>query len=207
MRTHSSASVGYVHNADVIGRQLMARRILLLGPPGAGKGTQAALIANALHVPHISTGDILRAAVADGTGLGNQVESVMATGELVSDALVVAIVDERLSKADARCGYLLDGFPRTLGQAEALNDSVVDAIGTVVLLDVSSEEIVQRLLNRAEEEGRSDDNEETIRRRLEVYEADTSPLVGFYGDAVLGVDGMGTVDEILSRIMIALARS
>jgi adenylate kinase len=207
MRTHSSASVGYVHNADVIGRQLMARRILLLGPPGAGKGTQAALIANALHVPHISTGDILRAAVADGTGLGNQVESVMAAGELVSDALVVAIVDERLSKADARCGYLLDGFPRTLGQAEALNDSVVDAIGTVVLLDVSSEEIVQRLLNRAEEEGRSDDNEETIRRRLEVYEADTSPLVDFYGDAVLRVDGMGTVDEILSRIMIALARS
>ena len=185
----------------------MARRILLLGPPGAGKGTQATLIANALHVPHISTGDMLRSAVADGTGLGKQVESIMAAGELVSDELVVAIVDERLSKDDARCGYLLDGFPRTIGQAEALNDSVIDAIGTVVLLDVDTEEVVQRLLKRAEEEGRADDNEETIRRRLQVFEADTSPLVDFYGDAVLTIDGMGAVDEVLSRIMIALARS
>ena len=185
----------------------MARRILLLGPPGAGKGTQATLIANALHVPHISTGDMLRSAVADGTGLGKQVESIMAAGELVSDELVVAIVDERLSKDDARCGYLLDGFPRTIGQAEALNDSVIDAIGTVVLLDVDTEEVVQRLLKRAEEEGRADDNEETIRRRLQVFEADTSPLVDFYGDAVLTIDGMGAVDEVLSRIMIALAKS
>jgi adenylate kinase len=185
----------------------MARRILLLGPPGAGKGTQATLIANALHVPHISTGDMLRSAVADGTDLGKQVESIMAAGELVSDELVVAIVDERLSKEDARCGYLLDGFPRTIGQAEALNDSVIDAIGTVVLLDVDSEEVVQRLLRRAEEEARADDNEETIRRRLQVFEADTAPLVDFYGDAVLTIDGMGAVDEVLSRIMIALAKS
>ncbi|MCL1600468.1 MAG: adenylate kinase [Actinomycetia bacterium] len=185
----------------------MARRILLLGPPGAGKGTQAALIANALHVPHISTGDMLRAAVAEGSDLGSQVESVMAAGDLVSDSLVVAIVDERLAKEDARCGYLLDGFPRTLGQAEALNDLVIDAIGTVVVLDVASEVVVQRLLKRAEEEGRSDDNEETIRRRLEVYEADTSPLVNFYGAAVLTVDGVGAVDDVLSRIMIALAKS
>lgn len=185
----------------------MARRILLLGPPGAGKGTQATLLANALHVPHISTGDMLRSAVADATALGKQVESIMAAGELVSDDLVVAIVDQRLSQEDARCGYLLDGFPRTLGQAAALNDSVIDAIGTVVLLDVATEEVVQRLLKRAEEEGRSDDNEETIRRRLEVYEADTAPLVDFYGDAVLRINGVGTVDEILSRIMISLARS
>jgi adenylate kinase len=150
---------------------------------------------------------MLRTAVAEGTDLGAQVESVMAAGELVSDSLVVAIVDERLSKDDARCGYLLDGFPRTLGQAEALNDLVIDAIGTVVVLDVASEEVVQRLLKRAEEEGRSDDNEETIRRRLEVYEADTSPLVNFYGDAVLTLDGVGSVDDVLSRIMIALAKS
>jgi adenylate kinase len=150
---------------------------------------------------------MLRSAVADGTELGKRVESIMAAGELVSDDLVVAIVDERLSKEDARCGYLLDGFPRTIGQAEALNDSVVNAIGTVVLLDVPTEEVVQRLLKRAEEEGRSDDNEETIRRRLEVYEADTAPLVDFYGDVVLTINGMGTVDEILSRIMISLARS
>ncbi len=185
----------------------MARRILLLGPPGAGKGTQATLLANALHVPHISTGDMLRSAVADGSDLGRRVESIMAAGELVSDDLVVAIVDERLSKDDARCGYLLDGFPRTIGQAEALNDSVVDAIGTVVLLDVPTEEVVQRLLKRAEDEGRSDDNEETIRRRLEVYDADTAPLVDFYGNVVLTINGMGTVDEVLSRIMISLARS
>jgi adenylate kinase len=185
----------------------MARRILLLGPPGAGKGTQAALLANALHVPHISTGDMLRSAVAGGTDLGKQVESIMASGELVSDRLVVAIVDERLSEEDARCGYLLDGFPRTLGQAEALNDSVVDAIGTVVLLDVDTEEVVKRLLIRAAQEGRADDNEETIRRRLEVYEADTAPLVDFYGSAVVVIDGSGTVDEVLSRIMITLAKS
>lgn len=185
----------------------MARRILLLGPPGAGKGTQATLLANALHVPHISTGDMLRSAVSDGSGLGKQVESIMASGELVSDDLVVAIVDERLSKEDARCGYLLDGFPRTIGQAEALNDSVVDAIGTVILLDVATEEIIRRLLKRADEEGRSDDNEETVRRRLEVYEADTAPLVDFYSDSVLTINGTGTVDEILSRIMISLARS
>jgi adenylate kinase len=185
----------------------MARRILLLGPPGAGKGTQATLLANALHVPHISTGDMLRSAVADRSSLGKQVESIMTAGELVSDDLVVAIVDERLSKDDARCGYLLDGFPRTIGQAKALNDSVVDAIGTVILLDVATDEIIRRLLKRAEEEGRSDDNDETVRRRLEVYEADTAPLVDFYGDSVLTINGTGTVDEILSRIMISLARS
>lgn len=185
----------------------MARRILLLGPPGAGKGTQATLLANALHVPHISTGEMLRSAVAAGTDLGKQAESIMAAGELVSDGIMVSMVDERLSLEDARCGYLLDGFPRTLGQAEALNDSVVDAIGTVVMLDVDTEEVVQRLLKRAAEEGRADDNEETIRRRLEVYESDTAPLVSFYGDAVVAIDGTGTVDEVLSRIMITLAKS
>ena len=185
----------------------MARRILLLGPPGAGKGTQATLLANALHVPHVSTGEMLRSAVAAGTDLGKQAESIMTAGELVSDGIMVAMVDERLSLEDARCGYLLDGFPRTLGQAEALNDSLVDAIGTVVKLDVGTDEVVQRLLKRAAEEGRADDNEETIRRRLEVYEADTAPLVNFYGEAVVTVDGTGTVDEVLSRIMIALAKS
>ena len=185
----------------------MARRILLLGPPGAGKGTQATLLANALHVPHISTGEMLRSAVAAGTELGKKAESIMTAGELVSDDLVVAIVDERLSEEDARCGYLLDGFPRTIGQAEALNDSVIDAIGTVVLIEADTDEVVHRLLKRAEQEGRADDNEETIRRRLEVYEADTAPLVGFYGDAVLTIDGIGTVDEVLSRIMIALAKT
>lgn len=185
----------------------MARRILLLGPPGAGKGTQAKLIAGALRSPHISTGDMLRAAVEAGTELGKQADSIMAAGELVPDGLMVSMVDERLAADDARCGYLLDGFPRNVAQAEALNDSVINAIGTVVLLTVDTEEVVGRMLKRAEEQGRADDNEETIRRRLEVYEADTAPLVEFYSGAVIEVDGMGAIDEVFSRIMLALAGS
>ena len=183
----------------------MARRILFLGPPGAGKGTQAAMLARALKVPHISTGAILRDAVEAGTALGKQVESVMAAGDLVSDELVVAIVDERLHEDDARCGYLLDGFPRNVAQAEALNDAVVDAIGTVLLLEVDTDELVGRLLKRAQDEGRADDNEETIRRRLEVYDNETAPLVEHYGDAVITVDGMGSIDEVFARIALALA--
>lgn len=184
----------------------MARRILFLGPPGAGKGTQAAMLARALKVPHISTGAMLRDAVAAGTDLGKQVEGVMAAGDLVSDDLVVAIVDERLANEDARCGYLLDGFPRNVAQAAALNDAVVNAIGTVLLLEVDTDELVSRLLQRAEDEGRADDNEETIRRRLEVYEQETAPLVAHYGDSVVRVDGMGTIDEVFARIALALAR-
>ena len=182
----------------------MARRILLLGPPGAGKGTQAAMIARALHIPHISTGEMLRDAVSRGTDLGREVEGVMAAGELVSDDLVVAIVDERLSEPDANCGYLLDGFPRNTAQAEALNDAVINAIGTVVLLEADADELVARLMKRAAQEGRADDNEETIRRRLEVYETETAPLVEFYGDAVHHIDGIGEIDDVFSRIMLAL---
>jgi adenylate kinase len=184
----------------------MARRILFLGPPGAGKGTQAAMLARALKVPHISTGAMLRDAVSAGTDLGQQVESVMASGDLVSDDLVVAIVDERLSQDDARCGYLLDGFPRNVAQANALNDAVVDAIGTVLLLEVDTEELVDRLVKRSEQEGRVDDNEETIRRRLEVYEAETAPLVEHYGDSVIRIDGVGDIDQVFSRVVLALAR-
>jgi adenylate kinase len=182
----------------------MARRILFLGPPGAGKGTQAAMIAKALHIPHISTGEMLRDAVSRGTDLGKEVEGVMNVGDLVSDDLVVAIVDERLSEPDAKCGYLLDGFPRNTAQAEALNDAVINAIGTVVLLEADADELVNRLMKRAAQEGRADDNEETIRRRLEVYEAETAPLVAFYGDAVHRVDGIGGIDDVFSRVMLAL---
>jgi len=184
----------------------MARRILFLGPPGAGKGTQAAMMATALHIPHISTGEMLRDAVANGTDLGKQVEGVMAAGELVSDDLVVAIVDERLGEPDAKCGYLLDGFPRNTAQAEALNDAVVNAISTVVLIEVDTDELVTRLLKRAAEQGRADDNEDTIRRRLEIYEAETAPLVSFYDSAVHRVDGVGEIDEVFSRIMLSLSR-
>jgi len=185
----------------------MARRILFLGPPGAGKGTQAAMIARALHIPHISTGEMLRDAVSRGTDLGREVEGVMAAGDLVSDDLVVAIVDERLSEADAKCGYLLDGFPRNIAQAEALNDAVINAIGTVVLLEADADELVNRLMKRAAQEGRADDNEDTIRRRLEVYNAETAPLVEFYGDAVHRIDGIGEIEGVFSRIMLALVSS
>jgi len=185
----------------------MARRILFLGPPGAGKGTQAGMLANALQVPHISTGDMLRSAVTMGNDLGNAVESVMAAGDLVSDELVVAIVDQRLDEDDARCGYLLDGFPRNIVQALALERTVKDAIGTVILLDVGTDELVARLLKRAAEQGRADDNEQTIRRRLEVYEAETTPLVDHYGDAVISVRGAGSVNDVFGRIALALANS
>lgn len=184
----------------------MARRILFLGPPGAGKGTQAAMLARAIDVPHISTGVMLRDAVAAGSELGRQVESVMSAGDLVSDELVVAIVDERLERDDARCGYLLDGFPRNVAQAAALNDAVTDAIGTVILLDVETDELVARLLARASREGRADDNEDTIRRRLEVYRTETEPLIDHYVDVVVRVDGVGSIDEVFSRIVLSLAR-
>ena len=183
----------------------MARRILFLGPPGAGKGTQAAMLARALGVPHVSTGVMLREAVSAGTDLGRQVEAIMEAGDLVSDDLVVAIVDERLAADDARCGYLLDGFPRNVVQASALEDAVVDAVGTVILLDVDTDELVGRLLKRAEQEGRADDNEETIRRRLEVYHAETAPLVEYYGDEVVTIDGVGSIDEVFARLALALA--
>ncbi len=183
----------------------MGRRLLLLGPPGAGKGTQATLLAGALGVPHVSTGDMLRAAVAAGSDLGRQVEAVMASGELVSDELMIQVVEDRLAQGDAVCGYLLDGFPRTLAQAEALGSDVLDA---VVLIDVDDDEIVARLLHRATEEGRADDTEDVIRRRLEVYREQTEPLVGHYRDRAMlrTVDGVGGVDEILARIVVALAR-
>ena len=199
-----TGALGAVVARQPIGSEHMARRILFLGPPGAGKGTQAAMIAKALHIPHISTGEMLRDAVSRGTDLGKEVAGVMAAGDLVSDDLVVAIVDQRLSEADANCGYLLDGFPRNIAQAEALNDAVINAIGTVVLLEAEPDELVNRLMKRAAQEGRADDNEETIRRRLDVYEAETAPLVEFYGDAVHRIDGIGEIDSVFSRIMLAL---
>ncbi|MGI9586394.1 MAG: adenylate kinase family protein, partial [Acidimicrobiia bacterium] len=149
---------------------------------------------------------MLREAIAAETELGVQVQSIVSAGELVSDDLVVAIVDERLDQKDALCGYLLDGFPRNIAQAEALNDAVVNAIGTVVVLDVATDELVARLLNRAREEGRADDTEEVIRRRLEVYETETAPLVAYYGDAAITVDGSGSIEDVFSRIVLALAR-
>jgi adenylate kinase len=183
----------------------MGRRILFLGPPGAGKGTQAARLAAALGIPHVSTGAMLREAAAEGTELGKKAESIMAAGDLVPDDLVVALVEERLSREDAVCGYLLDGFPRNLAQAEALRDTLGDdAIEVAMLLEVEEDEIVDRLTKRAGDEGRADDNEDTIRRRFEVYREETEPLIDVYGDKVVSVSGEGTVDEVFAGIVGAL---
>lgn len=187
----------------------MGRRILFIGPPGAGKGTQAALLSRTLGVPHISSGDMLREAVAEGTELGKQAGALMTTGDLVPDDLVVAMVAQRLAKDDAACGFLLDGFPRNLEQADALDRSVGgDAIGIVVLLTVDDDELVHRIMQRAVIAGRSDDSEETIVRRLEVFRSETEPLLRYYpehGVPTVTVDGSGSVEDVFSRIVMALA--
>lgn len=183
----------------------MGRRILLLGPPGAGKGTQAELLCRALGVPHISTGAMLREHVADGTALGLRAAAIMEAGDLVPDDLVVAMVDERLARPDAACGFLLDGFPRTLNQAEALDAAVgAEALDAVIAIEVPEEELVARALAR----GRSDDSVSSIRNRLDVYRRDTEPLIDHYrrsGRVVREVDGVGAIDEVLSRIVATLA--
>lgn len=186
----------------------MGRRLLIIGPPGAGKGTQAAMVARALGIPHISTGEMLRAQVARGTELGRQAKVIMDAGSLVPDAIVIAMVKERLAESDAACGFLLDGFPRTAAQAEALDREAADRpLEMVLCLEVDEEEVVRRLLKRAATEGRSDDNEETIRNRMEVYRAQTEPLIAYYRDQGIlrSVDGGGGIDATFSRIAAALA--
>ena len=187
----------------------MGRRVLFLGPPGAGKGTQAARLARVLGVPHISTGEMLRLAVAEGTELGLRADAIMKAGDLVPDDLVVAMVKQRFERPDAVCGYLLDGFPRNVMQAEALDEAMGgDAIEVALLLETDEDELVSRLLLRAAELGRADDNEETIRNRLRVYREETEPLTRFYPDHgvnVIQVAGIGSVDEVFARVVDALA--
>lgn len=184
-------------------------RIVLLGPPGAGKGTQAAALIDALGIPHVSTGDMLRAAVKAGTPVGQKAKAVMDAGELVSDEIVIGIAEERLSEDDAKQGFLLDGFPRTQAQAEAL-DVLLGRLGVeldcCLALTVDNEAVVRRLLKRAEIEGRADDNEDTIRERMRVYDKETAPLLEFYGsrDRLIEVDGMGSIDAVEERIRKSL---
>ncbi len=184
---------------------MSATRLLLLGPPGAGKGTQAERIVAEAGIPQISTGDMLRAASAAGTEVGKQAQGYMSRGELVPDEVVIGVARERLAQDDAKRGFILDGFPRTAAQAEALDRLLADAgvaLERCIAISVDEEELVQRLLKRAEIEGRADDNEETIRNRMRVYREQTEPLIAHYrkSGVLVEVDGRGDIDTVAARI-------
>ena len=185
-------------------------RLLLIGPPGAGKGTQAAKLAETFNIPAISTGDIFRENVRNETELGQQAKAFMDRGEYVPDSLTNALVRDRLTWDDAANGFLLDGYPRTADQVNELDSILGDAgesLNAVVLITADTDEVVRRLLNRAIEQGRADDTEAVIRRRLEVYAEQTAPLIEVYShrNLVVEVDGLGAVAEVTERIVFALA--
>ncbi|MDQ7992432.1 MAG: adenylate kinase [Propionicimonas sp.] len=184
-------------------------RLLIMGPPGVGKGTQAKGIAEHYGVPAISTGDIFRANVRNQTPLGLEVARIMAEGSYVPDEITDAIVRDRLAEPDAAAGWLLDGYPRTLAQVEALDGVLAGAghgIDAVISLVAEEAHLIDRLLKRAELEGRADDNAETIKHRMEVYNEATDPLIAIYRERglLVEVDGLGTVDEVGQRITEAL---
>ena len=188
----------------------MSARMVLLGPPGAGKGTQAARIAERLGIPAISTGDIFRANVAGATELGTQAKAYMDKGEYVPDSITNAMVAERIAQADCANGFLLDGYPRTTAQVGELDSMLKDsglALDVVVEITADAEAVVARLLKRAGEQGRADDTEPVIRHRLEVYAESTAPLADLYAerDLLVQVDGMGEIDVVTGRIIEALA--
>src|SRR5687767_6239632 len=184
-------------------------RLILMGPPGAGKGTQAKVISARLGVPAISTGDIFRANVSQETPLGVEAKRFMDAGEYVPDELTNLMVRDRINEPDAVAGFLLDGYPRTLAQVEELDGMIAStghSLDAVIVLTADREEIVERLLRRAQTEGRADDTEEVIRRRQEVYAEETEPLIKIYRERGLTheVDGMGEVDEVTARIFESL---
>jgi adenylate kinase len=185
--------------------------LVLMGPPGSGKGTQAEVLAGRLGIPAISTGDIFRAQVAAGTELGRKAQHYLDAGEYVPDELTNAMIRERLGAEDTRPGFLLDGYPRTIEQVKVLDDLLATQhrqLDAVVVLEVDRDELVQRLLNRARLEHRSDDTEEVIRRRLQIYTDQTLPLIELYceRDLVIPVDGAGEIHEVTQRIL-ALAET
>lgn len=187
----------------------MSAHLVLLGPPGAGKGTQAARLAERLGVPAISTGDIFRANVAAGTDLGQLAQRYMSAGEYVPDSVTNAMVRERVSRPDAQEGFILDGYPRTVEQVGALDEMLAEqgrGLDAVVELVAAEHEVVARMLHRATVAGRADDTEDVIRRRLEVYAAQTGPLVRIYSDRglLVQVDGLGPIDEVTERMLVAL---
>ncbi len=184
-------------------------RLIIMGPPGAGKGTQAKFIAEHFGIPAISTGDIFRANVSAGTELGIKAKHFMDAGEYVPDEVTNLMVRNRIDEPDAEPGFLLDGYPRTVAQVEELDGMIKftgHALDAVVVLTVDQDEIVQRLLQRAQVEGRADDTEDVIRRRQELYTEQTEPLIGVYRERglLLELDGMGEVDEVTQRIFEAL---
>lgn len=184
-------------------------RLLLLGAPGSGKGTQAARLKAHLQVPHISTGDLLRAEVAAGSALGQAAREVMARGELVSDDILLGMLEQRLSRPDVANGFILDGYPRNLAQADAL-DALLRRIGqpmdAAVQLEVEPELLVDRIAGRAQAEGRADDTPESVRKRLQVYAEQTAPVINYYREhgQLQVVDGVGELDTVFDRIVQAL---
>jgi adenylate kinase len=184
-------------------------RAVLLGPPGAGKGTQAARLAERFEVPAISTGDIFRANVGQGTELGLKAKEYMDAGLLVPDSVTNAMVRDRLKQDDVGGGFLLDGYPRTVDQAGELDAMLAEmklSLDVVLEITADADEVTKRLLNRAELEGRADDTEPVIRQRLEVYAESTAPLTSFYRDRgiLAQVDGIGEIDEVTSRLVEAV---
>jgi adenylate kinase len=184
-------------------------RLVLLGAPGSGKGTQATRLREHLQVPHISTGDLLRAAVAAGTPLGLKAKAVMEAGNLVSDDIVLGMLEERLGKDDARAGFVLDGYPRNLAQARALEQLLArlqQPVDLAVQLDVDTALLVERIAGRAALEGRADDTPESVRNRLKVYDQQTAPVIDYYRNQgkLAHLDGVGTLDEVFTRILEAI---
>ena len=184
-------------------------RIVLLGPPGSGKGTQAALLKDELKVPHISTGALLRDAAERGTQLGLQAKALSDKGELVPDDVISGMLEERLSEADVANGFILDGYPRNLAQAKSLDILLArlkQPVEEAVLIDIDAEQIVKRIAKRAQQEGRADDTEATVRNRLSVYAEQTAPVANYYEDKGLltRVLGDGTIPEIFQRVLSVL---
>jgi adenylate kinase len=185
--------------------------LLLLGAPGAGKGTQAKRIADDYEIPQISTGEMLRAAIAAATELGRRVEPILEAGELVPDDLIVELIRERLELEDTRTGFILDGFPRTIPQAEALDamlEGIDRRVAAVLEFQLPEAEAVERLLGRAAQEGRVDDTPETIRRRMEVYREQTEPLTTYYlaQGVLVGINAAASVDEVYQQVVDVLER-